>query len=77
MRMLMLILVMFSVSACVSTMDELFAEANQSGDWSAVNRRLDKEAAREQQRVCRPDQILFCETSFGETSCTCISRHDL
>ena len=77
MRMLMLILVIFSVSACVSTMDELFTEANQSGDWSAVNRRLDKEAAREQQPVCRSDKLLFCETFFGETSCACISKRDL
>ncbi len=77
MRMLMLVLVVFSVSACASTMDELFAEAHQSSDWSAVNRRLDKEAEREQQRLCSPDQVLYCEISMGETICTCIRNATL
>ncbi len=75
MRMLSLILVMFSVSACASHMNELVAEASQSGDWTAVNTRLDRqEAAREEQQVCGSRHTLYCKTILDDTSCTCVSN---
>ncbi len=74
MRMLFLILVMFSVSACASNMNELIAEASQSGDWSAVNKQLDRqEAAREEQQICGSRHTLYCKTILDETSCACVS----
>ena len=75
MRMLFLILVMFSVSACASNMNELIAEARQSGDWTAVNKRLDRqEAAREEQQICGSLHTLYCKTILDETSCDCVSN---
>ena len=73
MRMLFLILVIFFVSACASNMNELIAEARQSGDWTAVNKRLDRqEAAREEQQICGSRHTLYCETNLDETSCACV-----
>ncbi len=75
MRIPMLVLVMLSVSACASNMNELVAEASQSGDWTAVNRRLDsQEAAREEQQICGSRHTLYCETILDETSCACVSN---
>jgi hypothetical protein len=75
MRMLMLVFVMFFASACASTMNELLAEAHRSGDWSAVNRRLDiQEAAHEQQQICRSRHTLYCKIILDETSCACVSN---
>lgn len=72
-RTLLLALVMLSLSACASNMNELIAEASQSGDWTAVNKRLDsQEAAREEQLACGSRQTLFCETILNETSCACV-----
>lgn len=71
---LVLILAMLSVSGCASNMNELIAEANQSGDWTAVNERLDsEEAARAAQQSCGSGQTLHCTTTLDETSCGCVS----
>ncbi len=75
MRTLLLILVMFSVSACASSMNELVAEAAPSGDWSPVNKRIDsQEAAREEQQVCGSRHTLYCKIILNETSCACVSK---
>ncbi len=74
-RRLLLVLVVFSVSACASNMNELIAEASQSGDWSAVNKRFDSlEAARVEQQSCGSRQTLYCKTILDDTSCACVSN---
>ncbi len=74
-RTLLLVLVMFSVSACASNLNELIAEANQSGDWTAVNQRLDRqEAAREEQQICGSRHTLYCETILDDSRCACVSN---
>ncbi len=71
-RMLILAPVMIFVFGCASSMEELFVEANQSGDWTAVNKRFDRqEAAREEQQTCGSRHTLHCKTILGETSCGC------
>ena len=73
-RTLLLVLVMFSVSACASNMNELVAEANLSGDWSPVSKRIDsQEAARAERQACNSQQTLYCETNLGKNSCSCAS----
>jgi len=58
---------------CASTTEELFAEANRSGNWATYNNRLQKEeksgAARQ---VCRTGEILFCKFSGGDELCRCM-----
>jgi len=74
-RTLLLVLVMFSVSACASNLNELIAEANQSGDWTAVNQRLDRqEAVRAEQQFCSSRHTLYCRTVLDDTSCACVSN---
>jgi len=41
------LLVLFLLPACAATTDELFMEANISGDFTAVNARLEAEAENE------------------------------
>jgi hypothetical protein len=78
MRTLLLVLVMFSVSACASSMNELVAEASQSGDWRPVNKRIDnEEAARAEQQVCSSRHTLYCKTNLDKTSCACVSSEAL
>jgi len=64
-RTLLLILAMFSVSACASSMNELVTKAGQSGDWSPMNKRIDsQEAAREERQVCSSRHTLYCKTNL-------------
>ena len=78
MRTLLLVLVMFSVSACASSMNELVAEASQSGDWRPVNERIDsQEAAHAEQQFCSSRHTLYCETNLDKTSCACVSSDAL
>lgn len=59
--------------ACASTTEELFAEANQSGNWAAYNNRLqEEEESRMAQPDCRTGEILFCDFSGGDDLCTCM-----
>ena len=71
------LLVLFLLSACAPTTDELFIKANISGDWTAVNARL--EAEDEPQSVnCHDGSVLVCKTSRVE-ACTCelkVQFHD-
>jgi len=62
--------VLFLLSACAPTTDELFIKANISGDWTAVNARLEAEDT-PQRAKCRDGSVLVCEVSRVET-CTCV-----
>ena len=69
-----------SLCACAEqkTLQQLEAEAVQSGDWSAVERR-EKRLAKLQARRdanCKPNQTLVCETLASGTRCYCVSKYD-
>jgi len=71
-------LVMITLSGCASNMSELIAEANESGDWTAVDQRFDsQEEARAAQQSCGSRQTLHCTTTLNETSCGCVSSQAL
>ena len=68
-------LVLFLLPACATTTDELFTKANFSGDFTAVNARLEAENEIETgQPNCRDGMVLVCETSYTET-CSCVPNH--
>jgi hypothetical protein len=72
MRVLILAYTLLSISACVSTTEDLFAEANQTGNWTAVNERLEQEQPTERsQQSCRTGWVLFCEV--GNQDCICVT----
>jgi hypothetical protein len=62
---------LFLLSACSPTMDEIFIRANNTGDWTVVNERFDAEEQRGPAR-CRDGLILICGTSQAST-CICES----
>ena len=72
-RTLLVGLVLITLSGCASTMDELVAEAVETGDWTAVNARQDAQAAG-RQLSCGARQILHCETILNRTSCGCVAN---
>ena len=58
---------------CASTTEELFADANRSGNWAAYNNRLQKEEESGTTRqVCRTGEVLYCKYSGGDDLCTCM-----
>jgi hypothetical protein len=69
----LLLAVLYLLSACAPTMDDLFMKANNSGDWTAVNARLQvEEEMRAKPLECRSNFILWCDSS----SCSCVPKAD-
>ena len=67
--------VLFLLPACATTTDELFTKANFSGDFTAVNARLEAENEIETGPAnCRDGWVLVCETAHRET-CSCVPIH--
>ena len=67
--------VLFLLPACATTTDELFTKANLSGDFTAVNARLEAENEIETGLAsCREGMVLMCETSYAEI-CSCVPNH--
>jgi len=70
----LLLAVLYLLSACAPTMDDLFMMANSSGDWTAVNARLEvEEEMRAEPLECRSNFILWCNSS----SCSCMPGADI
>ena len=75
-----LVLILF-LGACATppTMEELEAQAWQTGDWSAVERREDalaRHAARQANSAglaCPNGAIEYCESRVGRMNCRCVS----
>jgi hypothetical protein len=80
-----ILLLSLFLGACATppTMEELEAQAWQTGDWSAVERREDflaRRAARQARNtgpMCPDGTIEFCEQRAGDRSCACVSRRAL
>jgi len=70
----LLIVACLAISACAPSTDALIREANQSGNWSLVNKRLDAEEERMLASVsqCDNGQTLMCSTSVGQSTCSCV-----
>ena len=66
------LLVLLLLPACAATTDELFTKANISGDFTAVNARLEADDEPPSAN-CRDGSVLVCETSHVET-CSCVSN---
>jgi hypothetical protein len=58
---------------CASTTEQLFSEANLSGNWAAYNHRLQEEEESAMARQdCRTGEVLFCKFSGDDDLCTCM-----
>ncbi len=71
----LLVLLLLTASACASTssMDELIANANSTGNWTAVNQRLDaEEESLAITQSCRDGDVLWCDLVLSEKNCHCV-----
>ena len=60
-------------SACAPSLSDLIMQANSSGDWTAVSKKIDaKEARRAEPLECRSSFTLFCEVSLQGEDCACV-----
>jgi hypothetical protein len=67
--------VLILLPACAPTIDDLRMEANISGDWTAVNAKLDaEEEARFGQSECGHRFMAFCDTH--KQACKCVLRDE-
>ncbi len=71
------IAVFFLLSACAPTLDDLIVEANSSGDFTAVNARLEiDDKAQAGPTECGSHFILLCESSSHGEACGCAPSAD-
>ena len=70
----LLVVACLSISACAPSTDALIREANQSGNWTLVNQRMDAEEERRLASIshCNDGQLLMCSTTVGQTNCSCV-----
>ena len=62
------------------TIEELEAEALDTGDWSAVEKRQrmdEKWGVVKSDSACRGDKVEICQTKSKQEFCDCVSPHDL
>lgn len=71
--------ILLSVTGCAPGTATLIDEAMESGDWRAVNARLDAEARREEQRApsCPGGTRAMCVSDFGNVECACVEAETL
>ncbi len=68
--------------SCTSrpTIEELEAEAIDTGDWAAVEKRerMNKRmSVIKTDSVCRGDYVEICQTKSAQEYCECVSPHEL
>jgi hypothetical protein len=63
------------VTGCASNTSALIDEAMETGDWSAVNVRLEAEAQRAERQgsMCPNGSTAVCVSDFGVTDCRCVN----
>lgn len=68
------IVLILSTCGCAASLDELMLEANRTGDWTAVERRMAANERREQRRAARTnhcaDGQIAVVVSSKESRCT-------
>ena len=71
----LLLAALFILSACAPTMNDLKMEATDSGDWTAVNARLDaEEEIRFEQTECGSRFIPMCGSR--SEACKCVLKDE-
>ena len=72
---LLRILPVFLLMACApyQTLDELKAEAKVSGDWTKVNKRLERLEKKEGSANCPSDKTEICD----DWGCRCLTKRQL
>lgn len=73
-----ILVLILALGACAvpPTLEELEFQALQTGDWTLVERR-ERAMARRTERQgpsCGAEQVQYCESSFGQRACQCVSR---
>ncbi len=69
------ILAMFLLSGCAPSTHDLIEQAQFTGDWSFVNKRIAAIERREAQRPqsCPPGTKRWCISRLGHEKCSCVS----
>jgi hypothetical protein len=73
---LLSILSLFLLLGCASSTQDLIDQAHLTGDWKAVNKRLDiieKRESRRNSETCPRDKTKFCNNRFSDQRCSCVS----
>jgi hypothetical protein len=72
----LLVFACLALTACAPSTEALIREAQQSGNWSLVNKRLDTEEERRIAGIsqCNDGQLLMCSTSAGQSNCSCVDN---
>ena len=67
-------LISLLVSACAPSTGALIREAQQSGNWTLVNHRLEPDEEHRLASVsqCGDGQLMMCSTSNGQSNCSCV-----
>jgi hypothetical protein len=70
-----LLLVLLAGCGTYTPMEQLEADAFQSGDWSLVEQRERINARRDARRgpQCPDNMVSYCVSRFGQTNCQCVS----
>jgi hypothetical protein len=76
------IMVLCLLAGCSArpTIEELEAEALDTGDWAAVEKRErmdEKWGVVKTDSACRGDKVEICYTKSAQEECACVSPHDL
>ena len=69
-------ILLFTLTACASTLEELEQEAMMTGDWSGVElrERIKKEKEGGNLPSCKDSHVLVCVDQGSSEHCSCV-RH--
>ncbi len=72
------ILLLFLLFGCAASTPDLIEQAQFTGDWSLVNKRIEAEERRKAERgpSCPRGTTGWCEISFGDERCGCVRNED-
>lgn len=80
MRSISIIFALCVLAGCAAgpSLEELTAEALQTGDWSLVEKREARIAARRQPAPkCPPGAVAYCRSFMGDKTCDCVSNDSM
>jgi hypothetical protein len=64
--------ILIATAACAPTTDQLFAHANQTGDFTSVNNHFAKEERKlASPNACPGGGTLYCEVRLEHEDCSC------
>jgi len=74
------LLSLFLMLGCGSSTQHLIEQAHLTGDWTAVNKRMDTIQEREATRIaesCPRGTTRFCSRRFGDDRCSCVNGSEV